>query len=110
MNPFLANHPILQAIQDHILRNFPEYMIFISALAIATVVTMPPIIPKSLQDWWTWMRNSLQTAVPAARNAHVNVSTPQANVAVNGSSVTTETPNEKISTDPTQPAEPAKEG
>lgn len=62
-------HPILDAIQQHILKNMPEYVIGISALSIATVVTMPPLIPKSLQDWWNWIRNALQTAIPAARSA-----------------------------------------
>lgn len=64
----IANHPVLLALQEHLLRNFPEYLIFLSALSIAAVVTMPELIPKSLQDWWTWFRNALQTAVPAARN------------------------------------------
>lgn len=38
------------------------------ALFIALVSTMPKLIPKTLQDWWTWVRDSLQTAIPATRN------------------------------------------
>ena len=65
---FMTNpHPLLAMLRDHIAKNFPEYMIFFSALAVAVVCTMPALIPKSTQDWWTWMRDAFQTAVPAAR-------------------------------------------
>lgn len=64
----LVNHPIIHIIEQHIIHNMPEYLIGASALIVATIVTMPILIPKSLQDWWTWMRNALQTAVPAARH------------------------------------------
>jgi hypothetical protein len=40
------------------------------ALFVAGVCCMPPNRPRSLDDWWTWIRDSLQTAVPAARHAH----------------------------------------
>lgn len=55
------------------MRNLPEYLTFITALAIATVVTMPrkaPLLREDhpLQEVWAWFRDALQTAVPAARN------------------------------------------
>jgi hypothetical protein len=63
----MIDHPVLAAIQDHVLKNFPEYAIFVTALSIAFVCTWPEFIPRSAQDWWTWFRNAFQTAVPAAR-------------------------------------------
>lgn len=60
--------PALQALEHHFSHHLIEYMTFLSALAIAGVCTMPAKIPATLQEWWTWMRDSLQTAVPAARN------------------------------------------
>lgn len=46
----------------------------ISALAIASIITMPakaPLISEEnrLQELWTWFRDTLQTAIPAARHS-----------------------------------------
>lgn len=41
---------------------------FAGVAAVAFVCTMPPNRPRSLDEWWTWLRNGLQTAVPAARH------------------------------------------
>ena len=105
-------HPILEAIRAHIMSNFAEYITLASALAIATIVKMPPQIPKSLQDWWTWMRDSLQTAVPAARaaqEAHSTtvVTTPTSSTKQEASAVKVVEP-----IPPTEPVAPAipKEG
>lgn len=38
------------------------------ALLIAAICTMPAIYPKTFQEMWTWMRDALQTVVPAARH------------------------------------------
>jgi hypothetical protein len=56
-----------QAIGEHIVRNEEEYITLATALGIATIIKMPPQIPKTFQDWWTWIRDALQTATPAAR-------------------------------------------
>lgn len=72
----VAVYPILMGIQSHIMRNLPEYLTFVGAVAIASVVTMPRAIPRSIDDLWTWMRDALQTAVPAARN-HQNPNQPE---------------------------------
>jgi len=31
------------------------------------VHTMPPQLPSSLQEYWTWVRDALQTALPVRR-------------------------------------------
>lgn len=94
-----------EIVQHHITSNLPEYLIFVSALAVASVCTMPkkcPLLPEDhpLQEIWTWMRDSLQTAVPAARarnEAHSSstVSTPTL--------TTTQEATESTAVDPTQP-------
>jgi predicted NBD/HSP70 family sugar kinase len=70
----MIDHPAWEALRvgiaNAITNNLPEWLIFIGALAIASVVTMPEMIPQSAQDLWTWFRNALQTAVPAARARH----------------------------------------
>ena len=60
---------ILQAVIDHVTRHETIYLGALSAVGIAGVCTMPALIPKSIQEWWTWIRDTLQTAVPAARAA-----------------------------------------
>ena len=63
----MIDHPTWAALQQHIARNLPEYMTFLAALSIAWVCSIPEKIPSNMQEWWTWARNTLQTAVPAAR-------------------------------------------
>lgn len=46
----------------------------VTALCIAGIITMPPKAPllaadNRLQEVWAWLRDTLQTAVPAARHA-----------------------------------------
>ena len=60
----------LQLLEQHIEKNWEIYTAFASAVTIAAVCTMPETFPKTIQEWWSWARNSLQTAVPAARAAH----------------------------------------
>lgn len=49
----------------------------VAALFVAGVCTMPALFPKTAQEWWTWVRDALQTAVPAARAAHANPTKPE---------------------------------
>jgi hypothetical protein len=63
----MIDHPVLMAIQDHLQRNMEAYLALASAITIAGVCMMPKNRPKSIDDWWTWLRDTLQTAVPAAR-------------------------------------------
>ncbi len=61
------DHPVWVALQQHLLKNFPEYITLFSALCIAGVCMMPKNRPKTIDDWYTWFRDTVQTAVPAAR-------------------------------------------
>lgn len=107
-----VDHPAWEALRvgiaNAITNNIPEWIIFIGALAIAAAVTMPELIPKSAQDWWTWMRNSVQTAVPAARARH------EASSSVVTTTPTTSTKQEASASTaldpvgPTKPVEPAQ--
>ena len=56
------------AVMQHLASNAQVYGTAAVALAIAVVKSMPPEIPRSLQDLWTWLYESLQTVVPAPRN------------------------------------------
>lgn len=74
-----SSHPAWEVLKAHVARNLPEYITFIGALAIAAVCTMPKKMPfvnedSKWQELWGWFRDSLQTAVPAARaNNHAAV-------------------------------------
>ncbi len=37
-------------------------------LIVAIISSLPPNRPRTLDDWWHFMRESLQTAIPAARH------------------------------------------
>lgn len=55
------------------MHNLVVYLGFLEALSIAAIVTMPrkaPLIHEDhpLQELWNWFRDTLQTAVPAARH------------------------------------------
>lgn len=45
------------------------------ALFIAIVSTMPKKVPTRFQDYWDWVRDSLQTAIPATRAVHTEYPT-----------------------------------
>jgi hypothetical protein len=59
------------AIYVTILRDWKPEIEGLSVLFVAGVCVMPPAFPKSFQEWWTWLRDTLQTAIPAARHATV---------------------------------------
>ncbi len=61
------DHPVWEALRVHIVTHLPEYISLVSLLVIAFICTMPEMFPKTWQDWWSWLRNGLQTATPAAR-------------------------------------------
>jgi hypothetical protein len=92
-------------VEAHISKNWEIYTAFAGACAIAAVCTMPEIFPTTWQDWWTWGRNTLQTAVPAARarqEAHSQSSTVTANA------TTTQEATASTALDPPQnPSKPA---
>ena len=59
---------IWHLILGNIERNWADYTAGLSVLFVAGVCVMPPKFPKSFQEWWTWLRDTLQTAIPAARH------------------------------------------
>lgn len=69
-------YPAWEALRQHIASNLGIYFTTFGAILIAGIATMPERIPGSLQDWWAWVRNALQTAIPAARHAPPPVPTP----------------------------------
>jgi len=115
----MIDHPAWEALRvgiaNAITQNMPEWIIFFGALSIATVVTMPEMIPKSAQDLWSWIRNALQTAVPAARARHeasssVVTSTPTASTKQEASTSTAlDPPTPPVASVPPV-VEPPKEG
>ena len=54
---------VLQNLASH----WQAYGAAATALSVAAICCMPAERPRSLDAWWKWMRDSLQTAVPAAR-------------------------------------------
>jgi hypothetical protein len=93
-------HPAWGIIQQHLTANAEAYLALASAIVIASVCTMPENPPATFRDLWAWLRNTLQTAVPAARarnEAHSSssVSTPTTS--------STQEATASTAVDPTQP-------
>lgn len=70
-----------QAIFNHIQQNMTAILASAGILFVAVVSCMPPDPPSSLRDYWHWVRESLQTAIPAARRNHDQNPTPPADPA-----------------------------
>lgn len=65
------------AIGQHISANRGVYGTASVAVALAAGKNMPPLIPKSLQDIWSWAWSTVQTALPMPHtNAQVPSSVP----------------------------------
>lgn len=60
---------IISDLAHHFEQHAEGYGVGIGALVLSTAKNWPEFIPKSAQDWWTWMRNSVQTALPISRNS-----------------------------------------
>jgi hypothetical protein len=52
------------AIAAQVATHLPEVEAVVAALLIAGIFAIPEKIPTSLQEWWTWFRDTLQGAVP----------------------------------------------
>lgn len=50
-------------------QHMAAYGIGSGVLIVAIITTWPQVPPKTWMDWWTWIRDALQTAIPA-RPAH----------------------------------------
>jgi hypothetical protein len=68
---------LLQAFEAHLISNAGYYVTVlgttISVLTIAAICTMPekcPLIRENhpVQELWKWLRDTVQTAVPASRH------------------------------------------
>ena len=44
---------------------------------LAFVARWPATIPKTAQEWWTWIRATFQTALPIPHNLSENPSKPE---------------------------------
>ena len=67
---------IQHAILDNITRNWADYTAALGVLFVAIVSTMPIAPPTSFKDFWRWVREALQTAIPAARHPVLPQETP----------------------------------
>jgi hypothetical protein len=75
-------------------------------LIIALISCMPQNRPKTLDDWYAYIRHSLQTAIPAARHAD----SPQTKIQTTETTPdTTRTQEATIQQNPIKPDEPAKQ-
>ena len=61
----------MNAILDNIAKNWQVYTASAGVLFVAFVSCMPKNPPASMVEYWTWVREALQTAIPAAR-PHIN--------------------------------------
>jgi hypothetical protein len=93
-------HPLLEALRQHFIQHLPEYLTTLGVLFVAFVCTMPANLPQTLQDWWTWCRDGLQTAVPAARARQEQHSSATLKTPVGTS---TQEATASTAVDPTQP-------
>jgi hypothetical protein len=57
-----------QMILNNIMAHWGYYTGAAGALFVAGVCTMPPNPPVSFKELWQWVRDALQTAIPAARH------------------------------------------
>lgn len=55
------------AILNHLEQNWAAISAAAAVLFIAAVSCMPPDPPSTMTEYWRWVRESLQTAIPAAR-------------------------------------------
>lgn len=66
-----GNHPAWLALQTELAKHMGRYLGMFGVVYLAAVSTMPETRPKSLDEAWTWLRDTLQAATPA-RFAHKN--------------------------------------
>ena len=59
-----------KALVDHIMANYVAIEAAAGVLFVAFVSNMPKTPPASMVEYWQWVRDSLQTAIPAARAQH----------------------------------------
>lgn len=67
-------HELGQAAAHFAAQHLNYVLDVLGLLAVAAVMAMPDKIPASLQDVWTWARETLQTAIPVKRPMQHNSS------------------------------------
>jgi hypothetical protein len=82
-------------------RHLATYGIGSGVLLLGVIQHIPKAPPKSIQDWWTWMRESLMTVLPINRTA--STQTQMTTITPTSSEVI-----ERKTETPTTPAEPAQ--
>ena len=103
-----------QAIVNYVGVHWEEFTAAAGVLFVAGVCTMPQKMPMvradhPLQEPWTWLRDALQTAVPAARARHEERSSSSTSTP---DTTTTHEASASVALDvtppPQQPVEPAQ--
>lgn len=61
----LVTTPVLHELRRH----WQAYGAGSGVVLVAAVASIPEKPPSTLQEWWTWMRTTLQTALPINRIA-----------------------------------------
>lgn len=63
----VSMNELLNAIGHSVTQNLGSIGVGTLVIAVALVHNMPEKLPTSIQDFWTWLRGSLQTAIPVRR-------------------------------------------
>ncbi len=98
------DHPVLIAIQQHVVKHLGIYTENITLLFFAAISTAPEKIPTTIDEFWTWGRETLRAATPA------RFSTPATSTHTQITSATATTPakiEQQTETVPTTPDPPA---
>ena len=66
----------MNEILNNIAKNWGTYTAAAGVLFVAFVSCMPKNPPASLAEYWQWVREGLQTAIPAARPHQPPIETP----------------------------------
>ena len=94
-----------QTILNDLLQHWKAIDTFLGVLVIASISVLPEIRPKTVDDWYAFIRHALQTAIPAARMANA----PQAHIQTTETSPTgTKVEDSTYPVPLTPPADPAQ--
>ena len=56
--------PIISAVLGNVSAHAEAYRTALEVIVLAVASTMPASVPRSIQEWWTWMRSAIRAAVP----------------------------------------------
>lgn len=63
---------LLNAIAANLYQHLTTIGVGSGVLFFAVIHNMPPEPPSSMQEYWTWVRDSLQTAIPVRQARQQN--------------------------------------